>query len=179
MGALILKGIVAGMEDYPFRAHSNLMIWIVSALTVTALSCGSDSSPLPNSSATSASNPDLARLGPLAVIETPVGSDARGGVGPVQIDESCVTMTRENGEVLLLVWHADDVTWNQTGEEIIFSSTSIGDSSPVTIKNGDTITVGGESLRGDEPVMRELDWLATPSANCNGEQWAVSSLQKQ
>lgn len=87
-------------------------------------------------------------------------------------------MTRENGDVLLLVWHAADVSWDGHNQEITFSSSAFPDEQPITIQDGDTITVGGESLIGDEPVERDLDWLATPHASCEGQAWAVSGLTK-
>ena len=80
--------------------------------------------------------------------------------------------------MLLLIWHANEVRWDDENREIIYSSAADPDARPITIRDGDTITVGGESLIDDEPVERNLDWLATPHASCSGEAWAVSGLTK-
>ena len=117
-------------------------------------------------------------FGPLAVIENPGGSLARGGIGPVHIEENCVRMTLESGDALFLIWYEAQVTWDESTREITFTSLAEPDAEPITIKDGDTITVGGESLIGDEPVERHLDWLATPHASCDGEAWMVSGLTK-
>jgi len=99
-------------------------------------------------------------------------------MGPVHIGENCVTMTRENGDLVLLIWNAVEVSWDAKDRTITYSSASGQDGQPITIREGDTITVGGESLIGDEPVERNLDWLATPHASCDGEAWMVSGLTK-
>src|SRR5437867_4220823 len=73
-------------------------------------------------------------FGPLAVLDSGGGSDARGGMGPLRINDNCVTMTRENGEILLLVWHATEVTWDQGSREISFSSVSRPDADPIILR---------------------------------------------
>jgi hypothetical protein len=87
-------------------------------------------------------------------------------------------MTRANGNGLLLVWHSREIRWDEQDREISFMSATAADAQPLTIRDGDTITVGGESLQDDVPVERNLVWLATPNASCSGEQWAVSSVEK-
>lgn len=87
-------------------------------------------------------------------------------------------MTRENGDLVLLIWHAVEVRWDEQDRTITYSSTADPDGQPITIREGDTITVGGESLLSDEPVERNLVWLATPHASCEGEAWMVSGLTK-
>ena len=140
---------------------------------VGPVACGSDSSPSPGQSL------QRGDFGPLAVIDAGGGSQALGGTGPIQIDYNCATMTRENGEVLLLVWHAAEVSWGEVEQEITFSSTADPDAESITIRDGDTITVGGESLLdSDAPVERNLKWLATPHPTCSGEPFGVSSVIK-
>ncbi|MCH8200801.1 MAG: hypothetical protein IIB85_02640 [Chloroflexi bacterium] len=115
----------------------------------------------------------------MAVIDNLGGDAALGGIGPVRIEDNCVTMTRENGDVVLLIWHAAEVRWDEEDREIIYSSAAYPDAQPITIRDGDTITVGGSSLLDDEPVTRApLPWLATPHPSCSGEPWAVSFLTK-
>jgi hypothetical protein len=112
--------------------------------------------------------------GPLAVIESLGGGhDARGGTGPIGISESCVTLTRENGEVLLLTWQSGEVQWDAQSRTIIYTSFGNLNDETITIRDGDIITVGGSSLVGDVPVERDLTWLATPDPACAGEQWSV------
>jgi hypothetical protein len=113
----------------------------------------------------------------LAVIDNPGGSEALGATGPVHIGDGCVTMTQSNGNVLLLVWHSAEVRWDENDREITFTSALAARAEPIILRDGDIITVGGESLQDDVPVERNLDWLATPNASCNGERWAVSSAQ--
>ena len=123
------------------------------------------------------SSPDF---GPLAVLHTTGGLQARGGTGPVHIGNDCVTVTVENGDDLLLIWHQHEegweVGWNEDEREIAFSAPG---EPPVTIRDGDIITVGGASLVGDVPVERERDWLATPHESCTSKQWVVSSVTKE
>lgn len=157
---------------------------LLGALTLMGLvACGSASSP-PVSSPT-ASSPSSTEslqsddLGPLTVIDATGGSLALGGTGPVRIEENCVTMALANGDILLLIWHANEVRWDADSREITYSSAAHPDAQPITIHDGDTITVGGESLLSDEPVTRApLPWLATPHPSCSGEPWAVSGLTK-
>ena len=155
------------------------LLSLLGALTLIAsVACGSSASPTASPPSPSESQQSV-DLGPLAVIDALGGSDARGGVGPVRIEDNCVTMTRENGDVLLLIWHSREVSWDEADREITFSSAAVADAKPITIRDGDTITVGGESLQNDEPpVTRNLVWLATPNATCDGAPWAVSSLAK-
>ena len=117
--------------------------------------------------------------GPLAVMDDPAtGSlDAFGGSGPVDIGERCVTLTRENGAVVLLVWRSAEVTWDEGDREVTFSR-AFGDREPITIRDGDVITIGGSTTESgeDEPRDVEIDWLAEPDESCEGEWWSVHSI---
>ena len=115
-------------------------------------------------------------MGPLAVFEDP-GTGAvlaLGGTGPIHIADACVTMTLPNGEALLLVWRSAEVRWDENQREI----KTVADAALITIRDGDTITVGGVSLQDHVPVTRNLVWLATPQASCEGRQFAVNVLEK-
>lgn len=158
--------------------------WLALAVVAFTLSvgiaCGDDSTGPSESPTTtpsqSAQNNDY---GPLAVVEGPGGGpQARGGAGPIRFDGSCVTVTVENGDVLLLVWQSANVTWDGQAQAIIFSDVA-RNTEPITIRDGDTIEVGGASLEDDVPSERELDWLATPHPTCEGEEWFVSGVTKQ
>lgn len=88
-------------------------------------------------------------------------------------------MLRENGETLVLVWHSAEVTWNAESRTITYTSFGNRNDETVTIRDGDIITVGGESLADDVPVERNLIWLATPHPTCPGEPWAVFGVTKE
>jgi hypothetical protein len=145
--------------------------------------CGGGSSPSASPSPSPSSPTQSGQsnnLGPLAVFDDP-GTGAvlaLGGTGPIHIEDACVTMTLPNGEALLLVWRSAEVRWDENQREITFSSKAVADAAPITIRDGDTITVGGESLQDHVPVTRNLVWLATPQASCEGRQWAVNVLEK-
>jgi hypothetical protein len=157
------------------------MKWLLSSLLLSALvlavsACGGGSSPTPSPTQSQQSND----LGPLAVFEDPgTGArDALGGTGPIHIEDACVRLTRSNGESLVLVWRSAEVRWDETNKQITFSSKAVANTEPVTIRDGDIITVGGASLEDDVPVTRNLVWLATPQASCEGRQWSVEGLTK-
>lgn len=157
------------------------MKWLLSPLLLSALvlavsACGGGSSPSPSPTQSQQIND----LGPLAVFEDP-GTGAAlalGGTGPIHIEDACVTMTLINGESLALVWRSAEVRWNEEDREITFTSAAVADAKPITIRDGDIITVGGASLEDDVPVTRNLAWLATPQASCEGRQWIVTVLTK-
>lgn len=158
---------------------------LLGALVVIGwVGCSSEPAPTPSDPSTEqwpsqAASVQGNDLGPLAVVDNPGGSDARGGMGPVRITDNCVTMMRENGENMVLIWHAAEVHWDEGKQEITYSSASEPEAEPITIREGDTIEVGGEALVGDEPVQRGLEWLATPHPSCGGEAWIVSTITKQ
>lgn len=116
-------------------------------------------------------------LGPLAILSPGIvgGSDALGGSGSVRIEDDCVTLPTSNGNVLLLIWHADDVSWDEGEREITFTSS---EGIATAIRDGDILTVGGESLTSQDgpPVARDITWLAEPDESCPGERFIVSAL---
>ena len=161
----------------------NVLLSLFGALAIIGLAaCGSASLP-PTPESPSASPPSPMQspqsddFGPLAVIDSVGGSLALGGTSPVRIEDNCVTMTRENGEALLLIWHSAEVVWDEQEQEITLFPPAAG-VAPITISDGDIITVGGSGLVGDVPVERNLVWLAPPHATCSGEPWSVASLTK-
>lgn len=177
------------MFSIPFLRPRLLLYGLLSllgALTLLAsVACGSASSPAnPGSRTASPPSPteslQAVDLGPLAVIDSLGGSLALGGTGPVHIEDDCVTMTLlVNGEILLLIWLANEVRWDDDDREITYSSTSDANAESLTIRDGDIITVGGESLLSDEPVTRNLVWLATPRETCSGERFIVNFVQAE
>jgi hypothetical protein len=117
--------------------------------------------------------------GPLAIVDVAGGAEALGGTGPIHIGDNCVTMEQPNGNSLLLVWHLAqggwEVGWNDDKRDITFSGPAQPE--PVTIGDGDIITVGGETWEPqDAPVTRNFEWVAAPDESCTGELFAVSSV---
>ncbi len=119
---------------------------------------------------------ETASYGPLAVLGPDAGgSTALGGTGAVTIGDACVTLAREDGEELLLIWHSDDIEWDGGERSIVFATRG---SEPLVIRSGDVISVGGESLIGDVPVERDLEWLAPIDPSCSGRAWIVSGVDR-
>jgi hypothetical protein len=151
------------------------------ALVIVTGCGGGGPSPSASGSPTASSAPTASVIdfGPLAVVEGPGGGpDARGGKGPLHITATCVTMTRENGETVLLIWQSADVRWNELSQEITFASVAQLDAGPITLHDGDTITIGGARL-DNLPAETQSGWLATPQPGCDGERWFVSGVIKE
>lgn len=103
--------------------------------------------------------------GPLAVVENGFGPDALAE-GTLRVDPECVNLERGDRH-WLLVWPSDRTTWNEPDNSIEFRRR---DSSVVTVRDGQYISVGG----GEGPVG--LPWLASPRPGCAGIQWFVSDV---
>jgi hypothetical protein len=121
-------------------------------------------------------------FGPLAVFDDPGegSSDALGGTGAVHIKDRCVTMTLANGHELVLVWRSEEVRWDEDREIITFTSGSEEDAEPITVRDGNTVTVGGEALaaeEGPEYVKRDLKWIAKPHDSCTGKPFIVHGFE--
>lgn len=88
-------------------------------------------------------------------------------------------MTSEDGTRFLLIWHAAEVEWDPESRTITYTSFGNPGNETVSIRDGDIISAGGESLGDDVPVERNLDWLATPDPTCSGVPWAVFGVTKE
>lgn len=134
--------------------------------------------PLVSPSTTPSQVPTTEGYGPLTLVDAPGGGPlVRGGTGPIHIEGDCVTVTVENGDVLLLIWQSANVRWDDENEAIIFTSLD-QDAESIAIRDGDEIELGG-ALLDDLPVETQLDWLATPHPICSGEAWFVSGITRQ
>lgn len=110
-------------------------------------------------------------LGPLAVLDdAALGESASlGGTGLVRVTERCVELeVAESGARRLLAWRSAQVRWDSGA--IVFTAVGGG---RVTIEDGDTVTVSGEDLVGDEPVERDVRWVAEPDASCARDVFVV------
>ncbi len=137
---------------------------------VLALAACSDAGPNDRDSGAQGDN-----FGPMAIIrmEPPaIRYQALGGTGPVEIGDTCVTLTRANGDKLLLVWRETDVLWDEGSRTITFAARP---DEPLVIADGDEVTVGGRALIHEDGSPVEVEWIVTPNAGCTGTPWDVSS----
>ena len=96
-----------------------------------------------------------------------------GGTGRVHVTERCVELeVAETGARRLLAWRSAQVEW---GSGVIAFTAVGGDR--LTIEDGDTVTVGGEDLVGDEPVERRVRWIAEPDAACSRDVFVVHDVR--
>lgn len=180
-----MKRLVFDVRDWRGRSRDVLLPFLGVGILIASVACGSGSTQpsvtgSPAQSEASGQSPQNDNFGPLTVVEGPGGGpDARGGKGPLHITATCVTMTRENGDTVLLVWQSADVTWDDTSHEITFvRAGGLAGEMPITLRDGITITIGGAPL-DNLPVETHLDWLATPQPGCDGERWFVSGVIKE
>ena len=147
------------------------LLSLLGALTlVGSVACGSASSPpAPGSPTASPPSPTESLqsddFGPLAVVDSLGGSLALGGTGPIHIEENCVRMTRGNGEMLLLIWHANEVRWDEENREIIYSSAADPDAQPVAIR----VRIGGIG----DPVAIQIRGLGDQRLRIQWRSYAV------
>lgn len=115
---------------------------------------------------------DTARpYGPLAVVEDPARGESTslGGTGRLRITDHCVELElTETRARRLLAWRSAQVVWESGA--IAFIPV---DGDRLTIRAGDSVTVSGEDLVGDEPVERDIRWVAKPDASCAGDVFVV------
>jgi hypothetical protein len=110
--------------------------------------------------------------GPLAVVPDSDGRDeALAGPGTIRIDENCVTLTMPPDIILIPVWYAGDVRWDEENREITFDIPSQDDDA-ITIRDSDVISLGGGQFGSSQPV----DWVLPPHESCRGELWGVGSV---
>ncbi|WP_143028061.1 hypothetical protein [Lentzea albidocapillata] len=109
--------------------------------------------------------------GPLAVLEDPARGESTslGGTGRLHVSDRCVELELpETGARRLLAWRSAQVEW--TSGTIAFTTAN---GERLTIKAGDSVTVSGEDLAGDEPVVRDVRWVAEPDASCSRDVFIV------
>lgn len=114
--------------------------------------------------------------GPLAVLDGSAQGESMslGGTGRLHVAERCVELElAETGARRLLAWRSAQVKW--TSGAIAFTTVN-GDR--LTIKAGDSVAVSGEDLVGDEPVERNIRWLAEPDANCARDVFIVHDVRR-
>ena len=123
-----------------------------------------------------------ATWGPLAVIPPQDGTDLAGVAGRVVITETCVVLD-DDGAPILLFWPADRTRWDPQAKAITFEN--YDGSGPVTVRNGDSVTLGGggdseaeSGVSGEEWVAR-MKWVVPPASSCPlDERWGVGAIRK-
>lgn len=118
--------------------------------------------------------------GPLAVVPPLQGFDAALAVGALHITDVCVFLEETGGDQSLLVWPADQTTWEAAARAIHFTNV---DGTGVTLRDGDRVTFGGggdstkeSGLSGAEWVER-LEWVARPDPSCPIDvRWSVNEV---
>lgn len=152
---------------------------IVLAMTVLVVlsGCGSNMATTDTGSEPTKGQRDW---GPLAV------TSARGGdgeallTGTLRVTNRCVVI-EEQGEDVLLVWDAEQTTWNPDTRTITFEN---GDGA-MTVGNGDELRVagGGSSVDEGGATSEEwavgMDWVSKPASEClTDRRWFVSHIEK-
>ena len=131
----------------------------------------------PSSSPRDASDSPADTWGPLAVLPPQDGMDTLRAEGTLRITDACVYLGWPPGELTLLFWHADQVTWNEEARAITFENF---DGSVVTVGDGDHVVLGGSGGGSDseaeggisgEEFVRRMDWVAPPASSCSLDRW--------
>lgn len=111
--------------------------------------------------------------GPLAVVPPQDGMDTLAVGGTLRITDTCVYL-ESSGEVLLLLWRADQTTWSAESRAITVDNF---DGSVVTVSDGDLVVLGGSGgseadsgIFGEE-FVRRMDWVVPPASSCSLDKW--------
>lgn len=145
---------------------------------VACTACEADSDRTTSSEASTPTAPGRAdAVGPLAVVDYGDGgaSQTLGGTGELSISDECVTVIRDNGSKVLPVWLNVSIEWVASSATIRFTQP---DGTVLDLNDGDTVTLGGEVLFGDEPVRdgSDIPWIQEPGPGCEGEPFIVSEV---
>lgn len=165
--------------------RSLALVCVVSSLAAAA--CGSEASP--GGASPGDGTREAGEYGPMAVV--PVSGEGRPeastGPGTLRIGDGCVTLQREDGAEVLLVWREGDVRWSPSEESVTFVGPIHGDTSEdsVQLADGDALAAGGADLDQNEATgepggdswVGAHDWVAQPPrADCGDRPWLVGSI---
>lgn len=128
----------------------------------------------------SASLPPATAAGPLAIVPPAGGSDSARAEGVLDLGGPCATL-RSPGEVALLLWPADRVTWNADSATVSFANAG---GQVATIPGGARVAVGGSGEPLDETGLtrdgwiEQTEWVHPPRPNCSFDAfWWVGSIE--
>lgn len=124
--------------------------------------------------------PDGQAWGPLAV--TPPDQTSMEALiqGTLRVTDDCVLLD-EQGEDVLLMWDAGQVTWNAEARTITFEDAD----GTVTVADGDRVRLGGGGSSVDEggappqQWVESIDWVSPPAPSCLTDiRWSVDEVEK-
>jgi len=128
----------------------------------------------------SASLPPATAAGPLAIVPPARGSDSARAEGVLDLAGPCATL-RSPGEVALLLWPADRVTWNADSATVSFAN---ADGRVATVPGGARVAVGGSGEPLDETGLtrdgwiEQTEWVRPPGPDCSFDAyWWVGSIE--
>ena len=148
-------------------------LWIGLPAGVGQSGAQASASPVePSPSPVDASASPVDTWGPLAVVSPDDGADTLRAEGTLRITDTCVFFESPYQGRHLLIWDADQATWNGESRAITFENF---DGTFVTVSDGDHVVLGGSgggaaSGMGKEFVIR-MDWVAPPASSCSLDPW--------
>jgi len=111
---------------------------------------------------------------PLAILDQSV--DAGHGdaalSGTLSVGENCVVVIRRDGGETTPVWRRDQVVWSEEFQVIQIVN---GDSTGVSIRNGDKITLSGGSLKLSDAPASSV-WVEAPQESCPDDAFVVGEV---
>jgi len=111
---------------------------------------------------------------PLAILDQSV--DAGHGdaalSGTLSVGENCVVVIRRDGGETTPVWRRDQVVWSEEFQAIQIVN---GDSTGVSIRNGDKITLSGGSLKLSDARASSV-WVDPPHEFCPDDAFVVGEV---
>ena len=118
--------------------------------------------------------------GPLAAARGSGGDQALAS-GTLVITDRC-TFLESGGERTLLVWPAEQTSWNPLTATIIFKPLR---GQPIEVRNGQLVSLGGggssqaeDGLVGEAWAAR-FDWASPPAPECLVEnRWSVTDVDE-
>lgn len=152
------------------------MVVIALSAVLTLAACGEAST----SDVVDQPSSDGGSWGPLAVTSAN-GSGAEALIqGMLQVTDECVLL-QEQGEDVLLVWGAGQVTWNADERTITIEDAD----GTVTVADGDQVRLsgGGSSVEeGGDPAeewAEGIDWTSRPAPSClTDTRWFVGDVER-
>jgi hypothetical protein len=95
--------------------------------------------------------------------------------GTLSVGENCVVVTGSDGGETTMVWRRDQVVWSEALQAIQIVK---GDSTGVSARNGDKVTVGGGSLKLSDAPDPSV-WIDPPHESCPDDAFIVGEVTIQ
>ena len=119
--------------------------------------------------------------GPLAVVNEPANGDFARTEGTVRLEGDCAMLELNTGDLVLLVWSADQTTWLAERQTVRYRNVSGGG---LEVADGDSVSIGGSGMTfvGPEAMwtwhewIDRRDWMATPHDLCRADpEWTSAT----